>query len=473
MADTLSFDPVVEPPEVMPTVYGPPPQTVRGRDIPGLVSVRVRDLFPDIAAAAYQGGTDASVIRRATEAALASVDMSRIGTDDTVNLLCSEHGFGMLGGHAYAEMLTAIREEVVARTGAKVRLVVIAWLGAKEPGELIEYYELDRRFEGKVRGATPMDAGIPIETAMGTLYGLRKVYDADWIIHAHYDDPREIYIHRAIDRITKPFGMSYARMETRSIFHITMGTRSGNFIGRAIADSEFVRSKLAFSATLVTSPDGVLAVDADNDLDAIGTRMTANILRSYGKMLTLLRHINDCVAVVDGAKWPYYIHAGGMIFGHLFYNGVDWFDLDRPDTSFAVERAVAAGLSKSIKAVVLHQALLGLNFTSMALLYPLVISNPDMAATMRHDFSNPRFMENALVADDLFQAVELAKERGGSDKLIVFDGSYGSLNVSPSMAAHLYELAPEADRLVEEELLPKWLRQRGIDPLTLDGAARP
>jgi hypothetical protein len=208
-------------------------------------------------------------------------------------------------------------------------------------------------------------------------------------------------------------------------------------------------------------------VDADNDLDAIGNRMTANILGSYGKMLTLFRAVEDCVAVIDGGKWPYYIHAGGMIFGHLYYNAIDWFDLDRPDADVAIEKTVAAGFSTSIKAVVLHQALIGLNFTSMAMLYPLVISNPEMADAMRLDFSNPNFMDHALEADDLFQAVEIAKARGGSDKVIVFDGSYGSLNVSPEMAQHLYELAPECSRLVDDVLLPKWLKQRGIDPLTL------
>jgi len=464
MTETMALHPPVDPPEVMPTVYGPPPQTSRGVDIPGLVSVRVRDLFSDIPSAVYGTGGDLGMIRAAAQRVLAGVDMSMIKPGDVVNVLCSEHGFGMLGGHAYAEMLETIKLEVQRRSGATARLVVIAWLGAKEPGELIEYYELDRRFDGRVRGVTPMDQGIAIETAMGTLYGLRKVYDGDWIVHAHYDDPREIYVHRAIDRITKPFGMSYARMETRSLFHITMGPRSGNFIGRAIADSAFVRSKLAFTTTLVTSPDGVLAVDADNDLDAIGDRMTANILGSYGKMLTLFRAIEDCVVVIDGGKWPYYIHAGGMIFGHLYYNAVDWFDLDRPDADIAVEKAVSAGFGTSIKAAVLNQALIGLNFTNLTFMCPTIIANPQMAQAMRHDFSNPFFMDRAEVADNLVDAVNTAIDRGGSDKVIVFDGSYGALNVSESMARHLFQLAPECARQVDEILLPMWLKQRGIDP---------
>ena len=466
MSLEASTYPAADPPAVMPTVYGPPPQRLRGRDLPGIVSVKVRDLFPDVPQSIYAGGPDASAVRVATEKVLAGVDMSMIKPTDTVNVLCSEHGFGMLGGWAYAEMLTSIKDVVRESTGCvNVRLVVIAWLGAKESDEIIEHYGLSERFDGRVRGATPMDQGIAIDTAMGTLYGLRKVYDGDWIIHAHYDDPREIYLHRAIDRITKPFGMSYARMETRSVFHITMGPRSGNFIGRAIADSAFVRSKLAFTTTLMTSPDGVLGVDADNDLDAIGNRLTANILRSYGKMLALFRSIEDCIAVIDGGKWPYYIHAGGLIFGHLFYNKLDWFDLDRDEGDVAIESALGAGLSESIKAAVINQALIGLNFTSLTLICPTIVANPEMTQSLRHDFANPLFFRRAEVAPNLHEAVKLAVQRGGTDKVIVFDGSYGSLNVSESMARHLAELAPACSRDVEEVLLPKWLKQRGIDPV--------
>jgi hypothetical protein len=46
----------------------------------------------------------------------------------------------------------------------------------------------------------------------------------------------------------------------------------------------------------------------------------------------------------------------------------------------------------------------------------------------------------------------------------VFDGSFGSINLSPSMAEFMLKKAPEVSRNVDEELLPKWLRQRGIDP---------
>jgi hypothetical protein len=273
-----------------------------------------------------------------------------------------------------------------------------------------------------------------------------------------------VYLHRVIDRITKPFGMSYARMETRSIFHMLMGPRSGNLIGRAIADSDFVRRKLAFTVALRSSPDGILGVDAGNDLDAVGDRMTANILCSYGKMLALFRSIDEVIPVLDGSKWPYYIHAGGMIFGHLYFNGRDWFDLELPDVAGTIDRLVGSEVSLSIRAVVLNHALTGLSLLGLPAMYPVIVANPAMEEALRRDFANGDFMEYAESAPDLLTAVELAKERGETDNLLCFDGSYGAINLSPSMAEHLLERAPACSREVDEQLLPRWLKQRGIDP---------
>ena len=461
----LTLSPAVEPPELVPSVYGPPLPAHRAKDVEGIVSLAVSDLFPDVPRAVYRGGPDTSPVRAATVAALSGVDISMIRPGHRVNVICSEHGFGMLGGRAYAEMLGTIRDEIVARTGcAEVWLIVVAWLGKKEPGELIEFFGLAERFAGKVRGATPLDPGVAIETAMGTLYGLRRVYDANWIVHTHYDDPREVYAHRAIDRITKPFGMSYARMETRSVFHMLMGPRSGNFIGRAIADSAFVREKLAFSTVMLSSPDGIRGVDADNVLDDLGNRVTAGMLTAYGKMLTLLRAIDGCIPIIDGSKWPYYSHAGGMCFGQLYFNARDWFDLDIPDDAPSAERLVASCVTTSIKAIVLNHALTGISVLGLPAMYPVVVANPEMAEALRRDSGNTDFMNFADEAGNLFEAVDRAKEAGGTDRLICFDGSYGSINLSASMAEHLAELAPACSDEVDQVLLPRWLKQRGIDP---------
>ena len=72
-----------------------------------------------IAPEIYMHGDDLSIIRQETEKSLADVDMSMIKSDDKVNLLCSEHGFAIMGGDAYAEMVKTIKDVVVEKTGNK------------------------------------------------------------------------------------------------------------------------------------------------------------------------------------------------------------------------------------------------------------------------------------------------------------------------------------------------------------------
>ena len=80
------------------------------------------------------------------------------------------------------------------------------------------------------------------------------------------------------------------------------------------------------------------------------------------------------------------------------------------------------------------------------------------------DPMNTEFMEYAVTAQNLEAGIRFAKKIAGTAKMIVFDGSFGYINLSPSLAEFLVKVAPEVDREVEEELLPKWLQQRGIDP---------
>ena len=65
-------------------------------------------------------------------------------------------------------------------------------------------------------------------------------------------------------------------------------------------------------------------------------------------------------------------------------------------------------------------------------------------------------------AADLPQAMDIAAERAGTDKAIVFDGCYGAINLTRPLAEDLIARAPEVSRRVDEELLPKWLRQRNL-----------
>jgi hypothetical protein len=65
--------------------------------------------------------------------------------------------------------------------------------------------------------------------------------------------------------------------------------------------------------------------------------------------------------------------------------------------------------------------------------------------------------------ENLHDAMEKAYEITGTRKVMIFDGTYGAVNCSPELAEELFEKAPEVSRIVDEELLPKWLLQRGLE----------
>ena len=461
----------VSPPTIMPSVYGPQPRQ-RAAQLPGIASLGIKELFPDIAEEIYLQGNDLSAIRKATEDALAGVNMGMIKTQDTVNILCSEHGFLILGGEPYAEMLRAIKDVVEERTGCEnIRLRVAAGGGLKESKELIQYYNFDQYFKGRATGISSFDKGVPIETEIGTLYGVARAYDSDWFIHAHYGDLRELYWHRLINRALKPFAMSYARFETRGVYHFNFGPRSSNFVQKAIFDSPFVQQRFTFGCFLMTSPAGIIGIDADNDLHRLDRRLTVTSLKSYGKLLRLFAEIEECIAVLDAGKWPSYVHAGGMTFGNLVNAELDYFDLETvpAGTGFALfEKAPGApkvkAVNPSIKALVINHTWTGMMCTELPISIPTVVVGRDLADMLITDSSNPEFMSFAVTAESLQTAMEFARRVAGTDNIIVFDGSFGSINLSPPLAEFMLKKAPEVRRNVDEELLPKWLRQRGIDP---------
>lgn len=447
--------PAVQPPEIMPSVLGPELPRQRAANLPGIVSLEVGDLFDDIPQAIYLLGGDLAVVRRATEEALSGLDMGMIKAQDSVNILCSEHAFNILEGKPYAEMLRTIKDVVQERTGCqKIRLRYCAGGGMTEGREIIPYFKLDEYFDGQAKGTGPFDRGVPIETEIGTLYGLARVYDADWFIHAHNDDPREIYFYRLIDRAMKPFAMSFARFETRSVYHMNFSNRSSNLIPRAIFESPFVQEKFAFTCFLNTSPTGVIGVDADNDLHKLDRRLTLNIIKYYGKLMRLFAEIDECVAVLDSGRWPWYHHAGGLTSGNLFKAPTDFMDL----SIGAIRKDKPTNMNPAVKTLVINYAWREF-FVELARIYPTIVANFDLARGLPK-----KIVKHSVVAESLESALEFAYRSSKTDKAIIFDGSFGSMNLSRAMGEYLIEKAPEVARRVEDELMPKWLKQRGIDP---------
>ncbi len=448
---------------------------MRAAGLSGMTSLSITDLFPEMRKGFVQKQGVAE-IRKSAEAALAGVEMGMILPEHRVNILCSEHGFYLLEGDHYLQMLLAIRDAVEERTGCQnIRLRVAAGMGSRESEEIIEYFRIREKFNGRVTGMSAFDRGVPIDTQIGTLYGLAAAYDADWIIHAGHEEPRDLYFYRMIDRALKAFAMSYARFETRSVYHGNFGNRSCAFIQRAIFDAPFVQEKFAFGVFMRMSPAGITGVSADNDLDRLGEHLTIDILRDFGKMLHLLADIDECIVILDGGRYGYYIHAGGIVFGALENAQYDAFDLSRPaafgyyDMLSKMRNGTDAqmdhvmNVNPAIKAVIFNQAWPGIPMAGLTLDVSTIVVGDQQAAAMKLDAANPALIDLAETVPTLKQALELAIQETGTDKVLVFDGSFGHITVSPLLAQTLMAKAPEISRRVETELLPLWLSQRGID----------
>jgi len=453
------------------SVYGPEPGQ-RAAELPGIVALELRTLFPDIPREIYLEGGDLSVIRKATQAALKKVNMEMIRPKDKVNILSSQYGFQIMGGDVYTEMIKTIKEVVEKRTGCRnIRLRVATGFRIREPNEIIRHYKLDDFFHGNAVGVRPIDKGVPIETEIGTLYGVAQVYDADWIIHAHHGELRELDMHRMINRAIKPFSMSYARMETRAVAHMNFGPRSSNFIAKVVFDSEFVQKKFTFGCFLLASPGGIIGVDASNDLHRFDRKLMLLGFKSYGKVRELFGEMGECIAVLDATGEPRYMVGGGMTFGNLTEAEMDLFDLENIPVSLGFglyEKPAGAPKIKSvnpaIKALVINHMWLGVPQLELATHIPTIVVGRDLANLLRDDPMNHDFMRYVVTAENLGTAMEFARRISKTENIIVFDGSFGAVTLSPSLADHLRERAPDVSRRVDERLMPMWLRQRGIDP---------
>jgi hypothetical protein len=458
--------------------YGVDPKYVthRGAELEGMTSIALRELVPDMPQVIYPDSRGEKVIRERTEATLAGVNLSNIKPGNTVNILASHHGFTFLGGKPYAEMLRTLKDVVESRTGAKeVRLRAGLGMRFRETEEYIKSHGLDEYFKGKALGIAPIDAGIPIETSLGTLYGLRRAYDADVIIHAHNSDVREVHFHRQVDRAVKPFGMSYARAETRSTYHMNMGPRAANFVARAIFDSAFVQSKYGFSIFMIMSPAGVVTIDADNDLYALNDRITVGGMKYYGKIITLLGGVDECIVILDFPCPVPYVFAAGVIYANMVGANIDLFDLDNalpPYTWYTETFYDDRGqplipdippVNPAIKMVVHNYAWTGYPATFFAEHTPTIMVGAEQAELFNRDPMNLEYMKHALLAENLQAAMDFAYRTTKTDKVIIFDGATGGINVSRTLADHLRRIAPKANERVDKALMSKWLAQRNIN----------
>jgi hypothetical protein len=457
--------------------YGIDPSLVKTRaaELPGMTAVNLKELFPDLPEVIFPGEQGLEKVKKAAEAALMQVDMSLIKPEHSVNVLASHHGFTLLGGEPYAILLKAIKDIIQKKTGCKnVRLRAGVGMRFRETEEYIKRYGLDTYYEGKAGGIAPIDEGIPIETEIGTLYGLKKAYDADWIVHAHHSDVREVHFHRQVDKAVKPFGMSYARIETRSTYHQNLGPRGANFVARAIFDSEFVQKKFAFAAFINVAPNGIVGVDVDNNLYDLNDRVTVIGCQQYGKIMTLFGEIDECIAVLDFPCPVPYVFSAGVIYANFAGANMDLYDLDQPLAPYTWYTEAFYGkngkpllqnipaINPAIRMCVHNYAWTGYPSAFFAQHIPTLVVGAEQAELFNRDPLNLNYMDHAALVKDVETAMQFAYQATGTPKVIIFDGAMGGINVSEPLAELLTKKAPEVSERVDKELLPKWLRQRGV-----------
>lgn len=473
----VKFEKPLAPMPPRESIYGVDPKyiTKRACELPGMVFVSMKDLFPDMPDVIWPPKNPEG-LEEATRKALEGVDMSMIKPEDSVNVLASHHGFVILGGEPYTVMLRTVKDVVEERTKCKdIRLRAGVGLRFRETEEYMKRFKLDDYYDGKVAGIAPIDAGVPIETEIGTLYGIKKAYDARWIIHTHNSDVREVHFHRHVDRAVKPFGMSYARIETRSTYHHNLGPRGANFVARAIFKSKFVQDKWTFACFFIPTPAGIVGVKANNDLLALNAEITKLNMRTYGKVMTLLGKIDEAIPVLDFCCPVPYVFSGGVIYANFTSANIDLFDLDMPLPSYTWyteayydedEKPMIPEIpppNPAIKACVMNYAWVGYPSVFWSKHTPTIVVGEWHKKLFDEDSQNAEFMKYVKgVVPDLDTAMDHAYKLAKTDKVIIFDGAAGGINCSESLAELLMEKAPEVNREVEEKLMPKWIRQRGI-----------
>ena len=122
------------------------------------------------------------------------------------------------------------------------------------------------------------------------------------------------------------------------------------------------------------------------------------------------------------------------------------------------------GFDHAIRALVMNHFWTGVPQMELANACPMILVGRDMTRLVAEDCMNIGMVDKAVTAESLPSAVSFAKRIAQTDKVIAFDGAYGAITCSESLAEHLIAKAHIANQRVEEELMPKWLRQRGFDP---------
>ena len=460
------------PPPFMPVWNGNrPDQLIRERaaDLPGVVALPVRELLPSLPEPIWSqmdafGPRDLTQVRRQTRTAVQAMDWSAIKKGSIVHVLANPHGFSY-AGEGYVAMLEEIVDYLNLERQAKVKVKIAESMGHVDNPDWMTFFDLKSRFDD-IKEVPQIGPGVRIDTRLGQMYLVRELFASPHFVHTHVTDLREAYLHRMVDRLYKPFGMGYARLETRSAYHFGYGPRTGQMVSRSVFESNFIQQRYVGSVVLNTTSEGIIGVEGDNDLGALDQRLTEGMLRNYGTLIRLLGEIEEVIPVFDGHGCCVYTYGGGLTFSNLLYADTDFFDLDNLSLSAHRSSATDPGLfmggGDAIKAIVVNYMAGGVPCHGSLRSFKLHVAGEQAFKWMVNDPSNCYLENLATVHDSLSNAVSAAREETGCSELMVFDYTPGAFRVTEGLAQRLLDCAPRVVERVEEQLLPKWMAQRRL-----------
>ncbi len=443
----------------------------RAADLPDMTALSVRAVMPDLPETIWAedpllGPTNVDEVRRHAKAQAEAMDWSKIEKGRMVNIIANPHGF-QLCGEAYVTMLEVIAEHVRTTREARVRVRIAESMGHIENPDWVKIYNLEERF-GDVTECPQIGPGKKVDTRLGDMYVLKKLFDAPYFIHTHVTEMREGYLHRMMDRLFKPFGMSYARLESRSAYHFGFGPRTGQIVSREIFESPDIQDRYVGTMVLDTTSEGVVGVHGNNDLYALDRSLAAGIMTNYGAVMRILGEIDDCVVIFDDHGCSVYTYAGGIAFDNMLCADVDFLDLDNlsvlaPEIHDRSDPGLTMGKNNAIKSIVINYMAGGVPQPFVWKNFPIHIVGETVKKWLYNDPTNYHISDaKPQVWSSLDEAVAAACKAGNTKNVIAFDRTPGAFRVSRPLAEHLMKRARAVRKQVEEELLPKWLRQRGL-----------
>jgi hypothetical protein len=223
------------------------------------------------------------------------------------------------------------------------------------------------------------------------------------------------------------------------------------------------------------SPNGITGVDADGDLYALNERVTRSGCSLSGRMMTLFGEIDECIVALDFPCPVVYVFSAGVIYANFAGANTDLYDLELPLPAYTWYTESFYGkrgrpllpdiprLNPAIKMCVHSYAWTGYPSAFFSEHIPTVIVGKEQAELFDRDAQNTTYTKHARIVDTTEEAMAYARQATGTEKILVFDGAFGGINLTEPLKELLLARAPAVSRRVDEELLPKWLRQRGID----------